>query len=124
MSWPAREARTAGSVSVEALILVPFFLMVVFTILEASLWVYSSSVAQAAAEDGARAGTVSGGNEQEGKDIALDILAARSVGEGWEVVTTASSEGLTVAVSGRAPSVVPGMSLTVTESATLPWEDR
>ena len=111
-----------GSVSIESVILIPLFLMTLFVIVEASLWVHASSVAQAAAQDGARAGTVLGGYELEGQQVAEAILFARDVGDGWRVTTQATSTSLTVTITGSSTSVIPGMSWDVHESATLPWE--
>jgi len=116
--------RSSGSVSIEAVLIVPLFLVALFAILEGSLWVHASCVAQAAAEDGARAATVLGGSEEEGRSTAQTILDARSVGEDWVVVTTPGPTAFTVEITGRAPSVVPGLSFWVHESATLPWEPR
>ena len=115
-------SRTSGSVSIEGVLILPLFLATIFAILEGSLWVHASSVAQAAAQDGARAATVIGGSEQTGQDVAQAILTERSVGEDWDVVTTPTAGDFTVTITGRAPSVVPGLTLAVRESATLPWE--
>jgi len=114
--------RTSGSVSIEGVLIVPLFLAALFAILEGSLWVHASSVAQAAAQDGARAATVIGGSEQAGRDTAQSILTERSVGEDWNVVTTPGTDSFTVSITGRSTSVVPGLSFSVHESATLPWE--
>ena len=113
--------RTSGSVSIEAVLIVPLFLVALFAILQGSLWVHASSVAQAAAEDGARAATVLGGTEEAGRVTAQAILTERAVGEDWDIVTT-STDTFTIVITGRAPSAVPGLSFTVEESATLPWE--
>ena len=117
-----RGGRTSGSVSIEGILIVPLFLAALFAIMEGSLWVHASSVAQAAAQDGARAATVIGGGEQAGLDEAQAILNERSVGEDWDIVTTPGTDSFTVTITGRAPSVVPGLSFSVHESATLPWE--
>ncbi|MDR2973727.1 MAG: pilus assembly protein, partial [Propionibacteriaceae bacterium] len=78
---------TRGSVSLEAMILVPLFLLALFTILHGSLWLYATSVAQAAAQDGARAGTVLGGTPGQAHDTAAAIANARPCGENWAVTT-------------------------------------
>ena len=117
-----RRKGTSGSVSIEAVLIVPLFFVAIFAILEGSLWVHASSVAQAAAQDGARAATVLGGTEETGRVTAQTILDARRVGEDWQIVTTSDPAAFTVSITGRAPSVVPGLSFAVRESATLPWE--
>jgi len=114
--------RSAGSVSIEAVLIIPLFLLTVFAILEASLWVYASSVAQAAAQDGVRAGTAYGATAQDGQGLAEAILHQRDSGTQWTVTATSGPASLTVVVDGHALTVVPGLNLVVHESATLPWE--
>ena len=111
-----------GSVSIESMILVPVFLGVVLLTLQASMWIYASTVAQAAAQDGARAGTVAGAHRDDGSRMATGVLTSRHVGTDWKVETFPDSDGLLVVITGRSLSVIPGVSLGVRESATLPWE--
>ena len=115
---------TRGSVSIEAVILIPLFLVAIFAILQASLWVYASTVAQAAAADGARAGTLAGAGPDDGPRLAESILTARDVGAQWVVDTQSDNDTLTITVSGYAMSVVPGVNIPVHESASLPWEEQ
>jgi len=114
----------AGSVSVEAVILLPVFLACLFVIMEASLWIYAGAVAQAAAEDGVRVAT--GADAQSaaaGLAMAADILDARaSAGHDWTVEAQPGTGQLTIVVHGTAASVIPGVHFHVTGSATLPWE--
>ena len=116
--------RTQGSVSVESVILMPLFLMAVFAILQASLWVHASAVAQAAAEDGVRAGSAFDGTAESGQQMAMSILTQRAVGEQWVVSVEDDGRSLTVTVTGNATSVIPGLVVPVEESATMPWELR
>lgn len=115
---------TRGSVSIESLIVIPVFLLALFAIMQASLWVHASSVAQAAAADGVRAGSAYGGTVAEGRAVAESILTSRAVGEQWVVSFEDDGRSLTIIITGRATSVVPGTSVSVRESATLPWEGR
>ena len=102
--------------------MLPLFLVTVFVILQASLWVYSSATAQAAAQDGARAATAYLGSIDEGIQTTYSIMQARATGEGWIVTATPEGRLLTITVTGHAPSILPGLELTVRESASLPWE--
>ena len=118
----SRRYRTSGSVSIESVLVIPLFLVTLFAILQGSLWVYAGSVAQAAAQDGVRAGTVWGGTAADGVALAQSVLHARDSGTDWTVTATPAATTLTVAVTGHCLSIVPGLELTVYESATLPWE--
>jgi len=106
------------------MIMIPLFMTVVFAILEASLWVFSSTVAQAAAQDAVNAGTASGARVGAAQDMARDILLARDVGGDWVVTVDSTDRAMTVTVTGHAPSALPGVHIQVRESATLPWEGR
>ena len=125
MRSSARRARAdRGSVSVEAVIVLPVFLLVVFAILQAGLWTHACAVAQAAAQDGARAGAAFGASPGQGQDTAEAVLSQRAAGEDWVVTITPGPDGLTVTVTGRAMSIVPGLVLDVRESASMPWEAK
>ena len=114
----------AGSVSVEAVILLPVFLACLFAIMEVSLWIYAGAVAQAAAEDGVRIATgTDTRSSAAGVAVATDILAGRpSAGENWSVEATVVGGQLTIVVRGTAATVLPGVHLVVIRTATLPWE--
>lgn len=113
-----------GSVSVEAVILLPLFLACLFAAMEASLWVWAGAVAQAAAEDGVRVATgAEAGSSQAGLTLAAEILDSRpAAGGGWTVEAQVGADQVTFVVHGSAASVIPGLHLTVTRSASLPWE--
>ncbi|MDR0849620.1 MAG: pilus assembly protein [Propionibacteriaceae bacterium] len=118
-----RVSRTRGSVSIEAVVILPVFIAVLMAIVEASLWVYASALAQAAAEDGARAGV---GNDalsaQTGVIVATGIVESSGALDNYEVTVSTTSESLTVQVRGESPSVIPWVRFEVKESATLPWQ--
>jgi len=115
---------TRGSMSIEAMLLIPLFLLAIFATLEASLWVHASTVAQAAAQDGVRAATVLGGDENQAREESQRILDSHATGEDWAVATSSDATTLTVTVTGNALSVIPGVAFPVRESASLPWEGR
>ena len=116
------DGRDRGSVSVEAVIVLPVFLLVVYAILQAGLYAHACAVAQAAAQDGARAGAAFGSSADQGRAAAQAVLSARVAGEDWAVTTQSDATTLTIAVSGHAMSIVPGLTLEVRESASMPWE--
>ncbi len=114
--------RTTGSVSIEAVIIVPLFLIVVLIILQAALWVHASAVGQAAAQDAVRTGTAADGGLAEGRAEAHRILTQRAAGSDWVVETDSQPGHLTVTITGRSLTIVPGLDIPITESASLPWE--
>jgi Flp pilus assembly protein TadG len=110
-------------VSVEAIIIVPIFFAVLMAIVQASLWVYASALAQAAAEDGARAGVgIDARSAQAGVTVAIGIVESSGALENYEVTTASTASSLTVIVRGQSPSVIPWVRFEVQESATLPWQ--
>ncbi|MDR0488691.1 MAG: pilus assembly protein [Propionibacteriaceae bacterium] len=113
-------AHTQGSVSIEAVILLPVFLLTLFLILQVSLWIHASSVAQAAALDGVRNATAAYSSSTQGERLAQAILDSRKVGQEWRITTTRSGSTLTLEITGQAKSVIPGWTWKVQESATLP----
>lgn len=117
-----RANHSRGSLSIEAMILIPLFLVAVFAILEASLWIHACTVAQSAAQDGVREATVFGGSPDQGRIVSQGILDSRAAGQNWVVDTSADTSTLTVTITGNALSVIPGMNFPVRESASLPWE--
>jgi Flp pilus assembly protein TadG len=109
-------------VSIESAVLIPLFLAAVLLVLQGSLWFYASTVAQAAAQDGARAATRVD-TDEDGTRTARDIIAQRSIGQNWQVSSQAGAQTVTIVVTGEANTILPGWTVAVRESATLPWEE-
>jgi Flp pilus assembly protein TadG len=100
-----------GSVTVEIAVLAPALLLMVFTIVQVSLWSYARSLALGAAQEGVAAGRAYGGSLEAGRARAEQFLdeSAKDSLEGAEVRTRQSAGVVTVEVSGRALSVLPGV---------------
>lgn len=118
-----RSANAAGSVSVQAVILLPLMFSIMFLGMQGALYYHARSVAIAASQEGARVT----GSEQagDGSAAAADFVAAAGgddVLRGINVDSSRSSTSATVTVSGTAMSVFPGWSPQVTQSATVPVE--
>ena len=115
--------RTRGSVSLEAVIILPVFLAVLMAIVEASLWVFASAAAQAAAQDGARAGVgIDARSAAVGMSVAATIAESSGALENIDITSSTTSQSLTVVVYGHSSSVIPWVRFEVRESATLPWQ--
>jgi Flp pilus assembly protein TadG len=59
----------------ELVIAAPAFLFLIMLIVQAGLYFHASSIASAAAQEGARAATVEGGTIPEGRQVANDFVA-------------------------------------------------
>lgn len=114
-----------GSATLEIAILGPALLLLVFAIVQASMWFYARSLAMAAAQEGASAGRAylaDPGAASREAQAWLDRNAGDSLTSA-SVSTAASSQSLRVEVSGRALAVVPGWSgPTVRQFAEGPLE--
>lgn len=114
-----------GSVSVQLVILMPALFSIMFLGMQAALFYHARSVAIAASQEGARTAGGRGQSLQAGLGAASsfvtdaggdDVLRASRV---WGSRTTTTA---TVTVRGTSMSVIPGWSITVVQSATVPVE--
>ena len=108
----------------ELVIVFPVAMLVILMLLQAALWFLGRSVAQDAAQDGARTAALLGGSAAAGEQAARSDLAqlAGPTLSSTSVNATRSAGVAQVTVSGRAESLVPGFSLTVSASAAQPVE--
>lgn len=104
---------------VEAVLVVPVIMLILFTVIQFALWAHASQVAQLAASEGDRAARSFDGGEAAGVSRAQAVLR----GPGSDVESSSAVFALLpgdqarITVSGRALSILPGLSLPV--SATL-----
>ncbi|MCL1923599.1 MAG: pilus assembly protein [Propionibacteriaceae bacterium] len=115
-------SRSRGSVSIEAIVLIPLFLGTVLLIVHTSLWVYAQGVAHAACLDAARSATAWAEVDQEPQHIARSILHQREVGDDWQVTVSLNEETVSVTITGIATSAIPGCHWRVESHVTLPRE--
>ena len=66
----------AGAATTELVIATPAFLFMIMLIVQAGLYFHASSIASAAAQEGARAATVQGGTVLEGEQVADEFVTA------------------------------------------------
>ena len=122
----APRAAERGSASLEIAILGPALLLLIFSIVQAGLWFYARSLALAAAQEGASAGSAYAAPPDAGAVRAHQFLTEQA-GDSLQAVTV-STAGTTatevrIQVAGRALSVLPGVpGLPITQSATAPVE--
>ena len=124
---PATSGRRSdrGSVTIELVILLPALFAVLFLGMQAALFHHARTVAIAAAQDGARAASAEHGRPADGESAAVAFIADAG---GDDVLTDAdaiaqrSATRVTVTVTGRSLSVIPGWRPVVVQSASLPVE--
>ncbi|GAA2469263.1 TadE family protein [Terrabacter carboxydivorans] len=128
---PRQRRRTAagpserGSASIQMVLLLPVLFAVMFLGMQAALFYHARSVAIAAAHEGARASSVEDGGGGAGAAAAASFVAAAGgddVLKDAHVSSSRTAEVATVTVSGTSLSVIPGWSLLVRQSATVPVE--
>jgi Flp pilus assembly protein TadG len=112
MSRWARSERERGSATLEIAVLGPTLLLLVFTIVQASLWFYARSLALAAAQEGVAAGRAYGASVAVGVQHADDWIernAGDSLLGSHVMASVANGTTVRIEVSGHSLSVLPGV---------------
>ena len=119
-----RHHRERGSASVEMVVLLPLLFGILFAGVQGALLYHARTLAIAAAQEGARAAAAQGGTLSAGTAAATGFLhnAAGDALTGVSVTGTRTASVATITVQGTSLTVVPGWTLTVKQSATLPVE--
>jgi Flp pilus assembly protein TadG len=115
----------SGAFTLSYVIIVPVFMAALLVIAQGSVWYLARSAALAAARAGADAARVLSAPAGAGPRAA--VAFARSAAPGYLLgprATTAGSTSRTieVTVTGRVPTLVPGLSLSVSQVAAAPVE--
>jgi Flp pilus assembly protein TadG len=114
-----------GALTLGYVIIVPAFLAAIMVIVQASVWYLARETAIAAARQGADVARTA--HPPPGQGIAAAIIFASQAAPGFLMRPSASAAGssaqtVQITVSGRVPSLVPGMVITVREVVTAPVE--
>ncbi|MHB1615126.1 MAG: TadE/TadG family type IV pilus assembly protein [Actinomycetes bacterium] len=114
-----------GSFTLELAVLFPVFLLLVLVIVQAALYFFARSIALSAAQRGADTARLQGHNPAEGLTAATRF--ATEQGNGVLTALAISTAGSTatqvsVTVTGRALTIVPGLGFTIRQVATAPRE--
>ena len=115
-----------GALTLSYVAVLPFVLLVIMVAIQTSLWFLARDAALAAARQGADAGRTLDASRSAGPAAALAF--ARQAGQGYLENPVASAAGSTsstvsITVSGRVPSFVPGLVVQVTETVQVPAEE-
>ncbi|GGB21808.1 hypothetical protein GCM10011492_09630 [Flexivirga endophytica] len=121
---PAHGSGDRGMATIQMVLLLPAVLAVLFAGMQAALWYHARAVAIAAAQEGARAAGAQYGTAGAGTVEAAGLLADAGPGviSATSVHSSRSATTATVTVSGSSMSVIPGWTIAVHQSATVPVE--
>jgi len=111
-----------GSTSIEAVIVFPVFILVVFTIVQGSLWYSARSAAQATATTAMNAARTYQSTAEEGKSAGDTFLARHTIIHNGAVNVNLTNTTVTVTVTGRSASIIPGFAPEVSSTVTGPVE--
>lgn len=115
-----------GSISLEYVVLTPVLLLLIFTIVQVAFWYHGRDVALAAAQQGARAAREhNGGSAAKGADAArafIERAGGSKVIENAAVTPQRTATDVTVTVTGNVMTLVPGLRLPISQTASLPVE--
>ncbi len=125
-----RARRTdAGASALEMSIVVPAFLLIIFSIVEIGLWLFARNVAVTAAREGASVMRISGTLDEPEEFRAIAVQTAVRYADELGILTDveATISGVedgrvTVAVSGGYVDLVPFFPATVTETVSVEVE--
>lgn len=105
-----------GSTVVEAVIIIPAFMLLLLVVCQAVLWAEASQTVQAAAASGDQIACEYGGSLSGGVSAAEGMLTAHSSGlvyNGSVVGSLLPASMAEIKVSGVAESIIPGMHFSV-----------
>jgi Flp pilus assembly protein TadG len=120
----SRTSQERGSATVEAAIIFPVVLLLIFGIIQGALWFHARHVALGAAQEGARVAAAEDGGS--GEDRAREFITNLTGGtliRHLIIRESATTQIATVTVNGQAPSLIPGVDgLPVSQTATASVE--
>ncbi|WP_308297021.1 MULTISPECIES: TadE/TadG family type IV pilus assembly protein [unclassified Streptomyces] len=110
-----------GDAAIEMAIVLPVVVLFSFMVVQAGVWYYAKQIALTAAREGVQAATAYQSSDAAGSARARSVLD-RVAGDSLlapGVSTVGSAERVTVTVTGRAPSLLPGVDgITISQSAS------
>ncbi len=122
---PRLLADERGALTLSYIAVMPFVLLFITVLIQASFWFLARDAALAAARQGADAARAMNAPRAAGPAAALAF--ARQAGQGYLFDPVASARGsagptISITVSGHVPSFVPGLVVHVTETVQAPIE--
>jgi len=114
----------SGVTSLSVVLVVPAVLLMTSAVAQMVVYYHASNLATAAAEEAAREAQLMGGTADAGRIRGEDFVA--SAGPNLildaQVSVTRGTDTVTAEVTGQAPQVIPGVSMTIRARSTGPTE--
>ncbi|MCK9871420.1 pilus assembly protein [Nocardiopsis dassonvillei] len=108
-----------GSSTLETAVLFPAVLLIVMAALQAGLWYHGRSVALAAAQEGVAAGRTEYSSVRHAHQAANDFAVKANALDDITVSTSGSSATrIRVTVTGRVPSLIPLVPISVSQESS------
>jgi Flp pilus assembly protein TadG len=104
-----------------AIALFPVFAAVVFMFVQGAFWQLDVQAARAAADKASEAAAMYGHSSGEAEALARQQMASAGIGD-ISVIVSKGDDYTVVDVSGTAPGLLPGMSISVTAHSETPTE--
>lgn len=119
-----RQRDESGESMVQTVILAPALFLLIMGVIQVALIAHAQNVAEAAAQEGAAAAREFNATEADGRAKAASALAALGprMLTGRRVVVDRTATTVTVTVTGRALTLVPGFGRTIVETSSGPVE--
>jgi Flp pilus assembly protein TadG len=117
--------RDHGSVAIEAVLVVPVVMVILFLVVQFALWAHAAQVVQLAASEGDRSARSLGGGPAAGVSRAQSVLQGPGSDLASSDVAVAVIPGglVRITVTGRAVSILPGLSLPVSAVQVGPIQE-
>lgn len=104
-----RGGHERGDANVEMIIVFPVFAAMFFAVLQGAIWLDAGNIAQAAANTAYNETRTYDGTAGEGTAAGYDFINAKGKGlEGPNVAVNRTAENVTVTVTGRSLTLIPG----------------
>ena len=119
--WAARQER--GSTTIQMVVLMPALFTLMFLGVQAAVLYQGRTITLAAAQDGARVSAAADGTNAAGIAAASDFVTSTSAGlKNTSVSGNRTATTATITVSTHTVSLIPFVSPTISQSASLPVE--
>ncbi|MFY1659344.1 TadE/TadG family type IV pilus assembly protein [Micromonospora sp. WMMD1274] len=119
-----RRRRDEGAASVELVLATPLLLLLIMAGVQFALWAHARHMAQAAANEGVQSARAYHSSAAAGKADTEALLRDLSGGSltGTAVTASRSATTATITITGRASSVIPGLTFPIRVTVTAPVE--